>query len=296
MAQRYWILGPGRLGLSLGSVLIGANATNELLLVGRRAAPPPHSVFKAQGATYVRRLPGPPPPDTRLLLTVPDGSIGTVASELAGLGAPGKGCVALHFSGAQTAEALASLAERGYAVGSLHPLQTIADAERGAERLAAARFTFEGDSAAREAASLIVKAAGGRMLEVRAADKARYHAACVFASNYLVACAAVATRLLADAADISRSEAAEALQPLCWGAVANLELLGLPRALTGPISRGDLETVKRHLASLDGATRVLYAELASQALDLSVEQGLDAEVAKAIESEIRGLNATGSST
>jgi len=227
------------------------------------------------------------------LLSVPDGAIADVAGEIARLGTPGLGCTALHLSGAQTASVLAPLADRGYAIGSLHPLQTVAEPERGVERLRDAFFAFEGDAGARDAASRIVAAAGGRMLEVHANDKARYHAACVFASNYVVTCAAVATQLLAEAADIGEEEAARALQPLWHGAIANLDSLGPPRALTGPVARGDLGTVMAHLATLDGQTRELYTELALKALDLSVKAGLDASVAERIEEEIRQLRTEG---
>jgi predicted short-subunit dehydrogenase-like oxidoreductase (DUF2520 family) len=222
-----------------------------------------------------------------VLLAVPDGAIAAVAAEVAGLGAPGAGCVALHLSGAQPARVLAPLAERGYAIGSLHPLQTVADPLRGAEQLRDAFFTYEGDPEAREAASEIVRAAGGRMLEVHATDKARYHAACVFASNYLVTCAAVGTRLLAAAAGIDREEAARALQPLWHGAIANLDELGPTRALTGPVARGDVETVRAHLATLGGAVREVYAGLAWQALQLSREAGLDPAAASELEAALR---------
>jgi predicted short-subunit dehydrogenase-like oxidoreductase (DUF2520 family) len=163
----------------------------------------------------------------------------------------------------------------------------VADPGQGAERLREAFFTYEGDVEARVEAARIVEAAGGRMLEVHAADKARYHAACVFASNYVVSCASVATRLLADAVNVGREEAAQALQPLWRGAVANLERPGLPRALTGPVVRGDLETVKSHMATLAGNARDLYGQLALEALELSRELGLDEETAATIEAEIR---------
>lgn len=282
------------MGLSLGSVLASAKVAGELLFVGRRQSEPDHPVMASPVARYATRLPGPPPPATRLLLAVPDGAIAEVASEIAELGPPGDRCVALHLSGSLDAEVLAPLARRGYAVGSLHPLQTVADPAGDAEQLRAAFFTFEGDPAARAAAVEIVEAAAGRMLEVHAADKARYHAACVFASNYVVACAAVATRLLADAVGVTSDEASKALQPLWRGALANLDRLGVPRALTGPIARGDVETVRRHLATLDGDTRVLYAQLALQALELSRQQGLEAVLADAIETEIRRVSAGGS--
>jgi predicted short-subunit dehydrogenase-like oxidoreductase (DUF2520 family) len=282
----YWIIGPGRMGLSLGTVLASGGA-GELLLVGRREDAPDHPLMESPVVRYASAVPGPPPDGTCLLLTVPDGVIGAVAVEIARLGQPGARCVALHHSGAQPAAVLAPLADAGYASGSLHPLQTVADPAQGAERLRGAFFTYEGESEARAGAARIVEAAGGRMLEVHAEDKARYHAACVFASNYVVACVSVATRLLADAVHVGRAEAAEALQPLWGGALANLERPGLPRALTGPVARGDLATVRGHLESLAGGRRDLYGRLALEAVELSREQGLDAETAAAIEAEIK---------
>jgi predicted short-subunit dehydrogenase-like oxidoreductase (DUF2520 family) len=281
----YWIVGPGRMGLSLGTVLARAG-TSELLLVGRREGAPDHALMGSSGVRYAGAVPGPPPDGTCLLLAVPDGVIAQVAEDVARLGRPGSQCVPLPHSGAQPAAVLAPLADAGYATGSLHPLQTVADPAQGAERLQGAFFTFEGENEARAGAARIVEAAGGRMLEVHAEDKARYHAACVFASNYVVACVSVATRLLAEAVNVGREEAAQALQPLWLGALANLERPGLPRALTGPVARGDLETVKGHLESLAGGTRALYGRLALEALALSREQGLDAETAAAIEAEI----------
>jgi predicted short-subunit dehydrogenase-like oxidoreductase (DUF2520 family) len=275
------------MGLTLGSVLTDAGAFDELLFIGRRSRAPEHPLFALPGVRYSVASPRPPPAETRVLLAVPDGAIAPVATEIARLGVPGPGSVALHLSGALPADALAVLAECGYAVGSLHPLQTVADPSRGAERLQNAFFTFEGGGQARDAAADIVRAAGGRMLEVHAADKARYHAACVFASNYVVACGAVATRLLANAAGIGEAEAARALRPLWGGAISNLDQLGPAEALTGPVRRGDLDTIRAHLAALDGDTRQAYSELAWQAVQLAKQAGLDAKDAAAIETEIR---------
>jgi predicted short-subunit dehydrogenase-like oxidoreductase (DUF2520 family) len=281
------------MGLSLASILVEAGLAGELLLVGLAEKAPEHPVVAAGVTGYTSRLVSPPPPGARLLLTVPDGSIREVAIGLASLGQPGDGSVALHFSGAQSSKVLEPLAERGCAVGSLHPLQTVADPGHGAERLRGAFFTFEGDARARQAAVAITGAAGGTMLELQAEDKARYHAACVFASNYVVTSAAVGTRLLAEAVGVSREDAARALQPLWSGAVANLAELGLPRALTGPVARGDVDTIRDHLVSLENDDRNLYRELALQTLELSRELGLEDEVANVIEAEIRSSKARG---
>lgn len=282
------------MGLAIGSLISEAGAAEALLFVGRENRRPEHRVMSLATVEYSQGFPGPPPEETVVVLAVPDGAIREVADALAGQGAPGRGCVALHLSGASPAAALAALVERGYAVGSLHPLQTIADPAHGAERLRGVFFAFEGDRAARSAAAEIVAAAAGQILDVHAGDKARYHAACVFASNYIVACAAVATRLLAGATGIGEEEAARALRPLWRGTVSNLDQLGPTEALTGPVRRGDVDTVRAHLEVLDEETLELYSGLALEALRIARRSGLDAATAASIESAISESRSGGS--
>lgn len=276
------------MGLSLAVLLAESGAGGRIVLIGRRRTPPRHPVLGHPGVAYAFGPPGSPPAGTRVFLAVPDGAIEAVADELASLGdAPG-GCIALHLSGARPAGVLRSLSARGYAVGSLHPLQSVADPAIGAGRLSGSCFTFEGDEGARDAALEIVEAAGGRMLEVEARAKPRYHAACVFASNYIVACAAVAVRLLSEAAGITPEQARRALGPLWRGAVRNLDELGLPGALTGPIARGDASTVAGHLAALDEETGRLYRRLGLEAVSLGRQLGLSAEAADELEKLLNG--------
>ncbi len=288
MSTSYWIVGPGRVGLSLASLLAEREHARELVIFGRRARPPEHPLFAEQRARYEAGPVSTPPVGCRVLLAVPDRAIAGVATQLAGLGRRVEECVALHVSGAQPARVLRPLADVGYAIGSLHPLQTLADPRRGAARLRGAFFAFEGEPAARAAASEIVEAAAGRMLEVHEEDKARYHAACVFASNYVVTCAGVAARLLAGATGVSAAEAVAALRPLWRGAVANLEELDPGEALTGPVARGDIDTIRGNLSALEDDTRDLYRQLGLQALEMSRDMGMEEEIAAAIEAVLRG--------
>lgn len=280
--RAYWIVGPGRVGLSLGSLLAESEITDEILIVGRSPEGPQHPLLSHARVRFTS-TPELPPADACVLLAVPDRAIVATAERFAGLGRAAPGCVALHVSGAQSADVLAALDDAGYATGALHPLSTVADPVEGAKRLKGSVFTFEGGQVARAAAREIVTAAEGKLLDLHAADRARYHAACVFASNYVVACAAVAVRLLAGAADISEAEAASALSPLWEGAAANLSAAGLPEALTGPIARGDVATVQKHLSDLEEPTRELYRQLALATLEIGRSQGLTPEAAKALE-------------
>lgn len=285
MPREFWIVGPGRLGLSLAAVLARSTVGHKVVIVGRHQ-PPPLPEAPVGRLAYHAGLPSAPPAGACAVLAVPDGAVTTAAAQLAAAGSVGAGCAALHLSGALDSSALGSLAERGYATGSVHPLQTIADPSSGPERLRGAFFTFEGDGAARPAAEDIIAAAEGRLLELTASDKPRYHAACVFASNYLVTCAAVATRLLATAVGVDEGEAARALAPLWRGSIENLEELGLPAALTGPVARGDVDTVRANLAALAGADRELYRRLALVALEIGRRAGLAPERATALEAAL----------
>lgn len=271
------------MGLSLGALCLETALTSDLRFFGRATAAPTHPLLRRPGVSYARGVPGPPPPGSLLVLAVPDTALAGVAAEWAAAGPAPQGAVALHLSGALPSSVLEPLRARGHAVGALHPLQTVAAPDERGAALRGIAFAFEGEAAARPAADAIARAAGGRVFDVPARGKAKYHAACVFAANYVVANAAVAARLLAEAASIPEADALAALLPLMDGALGNLTRVGLPRALTGPIARGDVEVVRRHLDALDAPTRALYSAQAREALRLARSAGLDPRRADEIE-------------
>jgi predicted short-subunit dehydrogenase-like oxidoreductase (DUF2520 family) len=186
------------------------------------------------------------------------------------------------MSGALGVEALAPLAESGAPVGSMHPLAAISDPVAGAERLRGAWFALEGDAAATDAAERVVATLGGRVLRLAPGGKALYHAAAVFASNYLVTLLAVAERLMAEAG-AGGEEGREALQGLAAGALAGVGERGVVEALTGPVARGDTGTVALHLARLSPPDALLYSVLARETLALARQRGLDPALAARIE-------------
>jgi predicted short-subunit dehydrogenase-like oxidoreductase (DUF2520 family) len=214
-------------------------------------------------------------------ITVPDAEIPNVARELAALDLP-IGTVVLHTSGALGADALAAVAARGVPVGSMHPLVAVADAELGAERLRGAWYALEGDARAVGVAAGVVAGLGGRVLELAPGGKPLYHAAAVFASNYLVTLMAVAERMLAEAG-AGGEEARAAVAALATGAVAAAGERGVVEGLTGPISRGDSGTVRLHLQRLSPPDALLYSTLARETLALARRQGLDPALAERIE-------------
>jgi predicted short-subunit dehydrogenase-like oxidoreductase (DUF2520 family) len=259
-------------GLALGYALQQANAVDELVYYGRRPEPPGHPLFVRAAAEYRFGL-GPLGAGTEgVLLTVPDDVLPELAHALAAQGPAPAGCAALHCSGALSAELLAPLHARGFAVGSMHPLQAIAHPLTGAERLPGSAFAISGEPEAAAFARRLVASLGGRVLEVAVSRRPAYHAAAVLASNGLAALLAAAGRLLIQSG-VPSGDALPALLPLVRGSLANFEELGIAQGLTGPVSRGDLETVRLHLATLSGRDRPLYRALSRELTELASERG-----------------------
>lgn len=282
MSENLTIVGVGRMGLALGSALRQAGAIDRLVYYGRAIEPPPHPLFDGPDAAEYRIGPGPPPDGTTiLLLAVTDSALGDVVYDVAQAGAAPRGCVALHLSGALSTDVLAPLHAAGYAVGSLHPLQAVADRWQSGERLSGAAFAVAGDPAAISAGRRISNALGGLALVIPPHLRPIYHAAAVMASNYMVALLATSIRLLGQAG-VGEDDAFRAILPLARGSLDNIEQLGLPAALTGPIARGDVDTVRLHLARLSGEERTLYCGLGLELLRLARTAGLDDERAERI--------------
>lgn len=260
----------------MGYALVQVDAVDSLVYHGRRPEPPSHPLFLQGRAEYRHGLERPAPGTTAVILTVPDRVLLNMAMTLAARGPAPEGCVALHTSGAHGADPLEALHHAGYRVGTLHPLQAVAHPVTGAERLLGSGFALSGDRAALAVARRLVQALGGRGITVPTARRPLYHAAAVFASNYVAVLLARATRLLKEAG-ASSQEAQEVLAALARGTVDNAAELGVGRALTGPVVRGDVETVDLHLRTLGPEDAFLYAVLGRQAL-AQARDGLPADV------------------
>lgn len=262
------VVGPGRAGLSLAQALVRADAVRSLTVCGRRPEPPAHPMFAHGHAEYVFGLGGLEPETAAVFLAVPDGVIPELAHALAGQGAAPPGCAAFHMSGALTTEVLAPLHARGYAVGSFHPLQALAHPLSGADRLPGSWVAVTGSPEATAVARRLADALGSPVLSVPESRRPLYHAAAVLASNFLPPLLDGAARLL-ERAGVPYDQALPALLPLVRGTLENIAECGVEGAVTGPIPRGDVETVALHLRALEGPDRTLYAVLARELLRLS---------------------------
>jgi predicted short-subunit dehydrogenase-like oxidoreductase (DUF2520 family) len=197
-------------------------------------------------------------------LCVPDAAIARAARSLAEK-IEWKGRVAFHSSGALTSDALAVLRSRGAAVASVHPLMTFV---RGSQpSLAGVSFAVEGDARAVRLGRRMVEDLGGHAYSIRKKDKAAYHACGTFASPLFTALLAT-TEQVAALAGVNRKAAKERMIPILRQTLANYAAFGAAGAFSGPLVRGDVDTVKEHLRVLRGspAARQVYSELARAAL------------------------------
>lgn len=243
------IIGAGRVGAAIGLLLhergypiLGvmrrtmARAEEAVRLIGA-GKPTTDPVEAARGAEVI-------------LITVPDGVIRDVAAALGQKLKLDRRHLLVHTSGALPADVLRAPGTEEALHLSMHPIQTIADPRSGAQKLAGATFGLEGQPEAVERGRELVLALGGVPFVVQPGQKALYHAASCVASNYLVALAYASFELYRQAG-LPAAEAQKAVEALLRGALENVSHFGVVEALTGPIERGDVETIRHHLSALE---------------------------------------------
>lgn len=265
------VVGAGRVGTALAVLL--RDAGHRIVAVAGGPGTP------GRAARY---LPGVPVRDAAeaardagvVLIGTPDAQIATACEAISRAGALGEGQTVAHLSGATGLDALASARSAGAETLCIHPLQTCPDVESGLQRIPGSAFAITaGSDDACMLGEQLARDAGGRPFRLADDVKPLYHAAAVFASNYLVAITALADEL-ERSADVP--DPLGALIPLQRATLDNVDLLGPGPALTGPALRGDAGTVGRNLEALaKHAPHAIasYVALADLTLDLAERAG-----------------------
>lgn len=218
-----------------------------------------------------------------VFITTPDDVIARVAEEVRWH----EGQYVVHCSGAHSLDILEPAHRAGAGTGSFHPLQTFASIEQAIKNIHGSVFGIEAEEPLRTLLKEMAEALSGEPVMLRAEDKVLYHAAAVFACNYLVTLVKLATDLW-QTFGVSQTQATRALLPLLQGTLNNIGNVGLPNCLTGPIARGDLGTIRRHLEALERAAPSIlntYKELGLQTVPIAVAKGR-VDQARAKEMEI----------
>lgn len=200
-----------------------------------------------------------------LFVTTQDGMIRSVAENLLAKDLIIPGQVWIHCSGSLPSNVLRVKEDLPVRCLSVHPLQAFAGVDNALALLSGTHFGIEGEE--EKLGEDIVKDLGGIPHKILADQKTLYHAGAVVASNYLAVLASLAVELFEEAGMNGR-EALVSLLPLMKGTLSNLEQVGLPQALTGPIARGDVQVVQGHLRQLPPKLVDIYKELGVKALEL----------------------------
>lgn len=212
------------------------------------------------------------PAETRLLIiAVPDDAISVLAEQLAYLSHPWKETLVVHTSGALSTSVLAPLAAREAQTLGFHPLQTLTRSS-GPESLDDSYAALEGKPSAIAAGIEIAVNLGMRYVVLSAENKMRYHLAASMASNFMVTLTAVVQQILTSL-EIDRATAQRLIQPLMQTTLDNLAEHAPEDILTGPIVRGDLDTLTGHGLALRRYLPHLvpvYAALATETVPIAV--------------------------
>jgi len=206
-----------------------------------------------------------------VFVTTPDDTIPEVAAEVQWH----KEQNVVHCSGAHSVDILEAAKQRGANTGCFHPLQTFASVDQAIDNMPGSTFAIEAEEPLLGVLEEMATALEGDWVNLKDGDKVLYHTAAVFACNYLVTLVKLATDLW-QTFGVSPAQATKALMPLLRGTLSNIENVGLPNCLTGPIARGDLGTISRHLESLEKqATPLLniYKELGRQTIPIALAKG-----------------------
>jgi len=210
-----------------------------------------------------------------LFITTSDSAIQDVVDELAFSKAFGAGQVVIHTSGAQSSELLDKARDFGARVLSLHPLQSFANLEQAVKNIPGSIFSIEGEESTYTAAIELVEKLQGEFFFIDRKAKPLYHAGACVVSNYLVTVIDFGIKLL-ETTGAPREMALNAFLPLINGTLRNIENAGIPDALTGPISRGDISTVLNHLDCLKSTKPELinlYSRLGYDTAQIALAKG-----------------------
>ncbi len=254
------IVGPGPAGVGLGFAL--SRAGHRVFLHGRQAKNLPVALDHTWG--------GHPPwlaAADVVLLAVPDHAIPNLVQELFESKHVLEQHVVLHLSGALDRTALTLLSSTGAALGSLHPVQSFQDPLTAPEQLKGSGATVEGDERAVEVASDLARSVGLHPIQVSSEQKVIYHAAEIMLSSFLPVLAAVGERLMREGGATS-ADVWQTLSPVLAATVERLRRKGTAASLSGPLARGEAETIRRHLSILSPPAKQVYLALTRAGLDL----------------------------
>ena len=281
MKPSFAIVGCGKVGTALGIFLTragynGAGFASQSLLSAKHLA---EIIFSDRFSDIPWDI-------TRhadvVFITTPDSAIEETCRAISQNQGFADQAIVLHCSGALASSVLSSAKTCNAWIGSIHPLQSFASTEYGTNPFQGIIFSLEGEDPAIKFARTIATDLSGTSVTLLTEAKTFYHASAVAASNYLVTLLDLAVQLMEEAG-VKRKDAFSLLKPLIEGTLSNIEKVGVRKALTGPIARGDVKTVKKHLEEIGFKKPdllTLYKILAFYTVDIAASERTVSESTK----------------
>lgn len=240
------IIGAGKLGKTLGFLLNKRPEIHIQDIINRNLSSSKKAINFIGSGSAVSSIADLRPADITLI-AVPDNNILSVVKNLSTQGNMKANSIVFHCSGQLSSEILRTLSVH---VMSLHPIKSFASIESSVSDFSGTICTYEGDAHAQKTLIPIFEALGAICMPIAPNLKSRYHAGCVLASNYLITLAANAANCLQDSG-INEDTALDITLNLMQNTIDNLKKTrSAQNALTGPLERGDDETIHHHLLSL----------------------------------------------
>jgi predicted short-subunit dehydrogenase-like oxidoreductase (DUF2520 family) len=286
-ADRFVIIGAGRVGTALGYIL-GREGAEVVAVASRRQDSLDQAANFIKDSLLTPDVVKAAKKGNVKIITTQDDLIADTCLLLVTENAIKRGDYVVHMSGALELDVLEPAERLGAHTASIHPLQTFADVHGAVKRIPGSVFAVTThDEETRQWAENLVTKLGGDPVNLAEKDKILYHIGAVTASNLLVALEHAA-ELLYQEIGMSGPKALSALLPLIEGTVQNLQKHGTEKALTGPVARGDIGILRRHIEFMEREDMEVllkvYTSLSLYALDLA-----EAEVSKSRCDEIEEL-------
>lgn len=266
------IIGCGKLGKTIAKLL----SINELAMIGgilnSSAASTQEAVRVVGAGTPCLSIQDLPEADITLIATRDD-AVSDIAEALVQQGKIASGSIVFHCSGSLTADVLSTARVKGAYLASLHPIKSFANPDQAVATFAGTYCAIEGDGTAVSQLTTLFQALSATVISIDPAQKSIYHAGGVMANNYLVTLHHHATSCYTNAG-IDETTAKHIVSMLMKDALNNLDNLNHSNALTGPLQRGDVKTVSKHIDALSlvedlKQTKELYLSLGKKTIALT---------------------------
>lgn len=259
------IIGAGKVGSSLGRYFFSDEDYN---LVGYYSRSQDSAIYAAKltNSAKFNNLETLVKKSNIILITTPDDSIKDIWDEISCLNIQNK--IIGHCSGSLSSDIFFDISSKGAYGCSIHPIMAISSKEYSYKVLKDAFFTLEGDNQALDFFEKLLDKKNNKYKVLSFSDKTEYHLSSVFVSNLFISLGNISIDLMSKYG-FSEKDSLEALSSLIRGNVESFIKNGTEKSLTGPVERNDVETIKKHLGSVDGRKREIYRLLSLELLDIA---------------------------